>query len=81
MLTGLLNRRAMLEQLERQSSEQSGAAFPCVWPCLIWTTSSASTTSRHAMGDRVLQTFARVARDEVRGGDVLARWGVKSSCS
>ena len=76
VLTGLLNRRAMLEQLERQSSEQERRGVPmCLAVFDLDHFKRVNDELGHAMGDRVLQTFARVARDEVRGGDVLARWG------
>ena len=32
-------------------------------------------TYGHDVGDRVLQTVADTIKDELRGGDVLARWG------
>ena len=76
VLTGLLNRRAMLEQLDQQSNEQERRGTPmCLALFDLDHFKRINDELGHAMGDRVLKTFASVAQEEVRGGDVLARWG------
>jgi len=75
-LTGLLNRRAMLEVMSAEASglRRSGEILTVA---LIDLDHFKHINDRlgHAMGDRVLETFAEVARRELRGGDVVARWG------
>ena len=52
------------------------AGFLCAWPCWTSTTSNASTTIwATSGGDEVLRTFARIAQQGVRGGDVFGRYG------
>ena len=76
VLTGLLNRRAMLEQLDQQSNEQERRGTPmCLALFDLDHFKRINDEHGHAIGDRVLKTFASVAQEEVRGGDVLARWG------
>jgi diguanylate cyclase (GGDEF)-like protein len=75
-LTGLLNRRAMLEQLERHSSMQARDGAPmCL--CLFDLDHFKRVNDKlgHAMGDQVLKAFASVAQAEVRSGDIFSRWG------
>jgi diguanylate cyclase (GGDEF)-like protein len=74
-LTGLLNRRYFLqlataEHDNMQEGQQLGLA-------LIDLDHFKRVNDRygHVTGDRVLQTFAAVARSCVREGDVLARYG------
>ncbi len=77
-LTGLLNRRAMLDrmQLERRGHLRSGSAAAEL-PSWTLTTSRPSTTpTGHAAGNLVLQTADTVRRN-VRNTDVLARWGAR----
>lgn len=76
VLTGLLNRRAMLEQLDQQSNEQERRGTPmCLALFDLDHFKRINDELGHAMGDQVLKTFASVAQEEVRGGDILARWG------
>lgn len=75
-LTGLLNRRAMLDlmQLEHRRSLRSGR--PLLLALLdIDHFKPINDQHGHAMGDRALQAFAGTVRASVRDTDVLARWG------
>ena len=75
-LTGLLNRRAMLDrmQLEQRRSLRSGS--PLLIALLdIDHFKVVNDTHGHAAGDLVLQSFADTVRRNVRDTDVLARWG------
>jgi len=75
-LTGLLNRRAVLERLQVEFRERE-----CEGPLLCVALIDLDHFKRvndsfgHAMGDEVLRRFAAVAGQEMRSADVLARWG------
>jgi diguanylate cyclase (GGDEF)-like protein len=75
-LTGLHNRRHMLQLMEQQVSRQqrSGEGF-CL--ALIDLDNFKQINDRHGhhMGDLVLKTFADVIKTELRQTDVLGRWG------
>ena len=75
-LTGLINRRHMLELLEqeRQRCVRSGRTF-CVAMIDIDRFKDVNDQYGHAAGDEVLQRLAREALSAVRVADVLARWG------
>lgn len=75
-LTGLLNRRAMLDrmQLEQHRSLRSGSPLP-IAQLDIDHFKAVNDTHGHAAGDLVLQRFADTVRRNVRDTDVLARWG------
>ena len=75
-LTGLLNRRAMLDlmALEHHRSLRSGR--PLLLAQLdIDHFKPINDQHGHATGDRALQAFAGTVRACVRDTDVLARWG------
>lgn len=74
-LTGLANRRHFIDEARRRiqmlgHGRALGIAlvdmdhFKCI-----------NDTHGHAAGDEVLQGFARVAADNLRGGDLVARFG------
>jgi diguanylate cyclase len=75
-LTGLINRRHMLELLEqeRQRCVRSGHGF-CVAVIDIDHFKQINDRFGHAAGDAVLREFAREALAAIRIADVLARWG------
>ena len=75
-LTGLLNRRAMLDrmQLEQRRSLRSGSPL-LIAQLDIDHFKAVNDTHGHATGDLVLQSFADTVRRNVRDTDVLARWG------
>ena len=75
-LTGLINRRAMLDlmALEHRRSLRSGR--PLLLAQLdIDHFKPINDQHGHAAGDRALQAFAGTVRASVRDCDVLARWG------
>ena len=75
-LTGLINRRAMLDlmALEHRRSLRSGR--PMLLAQLdIDHFKPINDQHGHATGDRALQAFAGTVRASVRDTDVLARWG------
>jgi diguanylate cyclase (GGDEF)-like protein len=74
-LTGLYNRRHFLRKAEAELSRlraghQSGLAL-----IDLDYFKRVNDQHGHAVGDRVLQTFASVARSCLRDGDILARYG------
>lgn len=76
MLTGLLNRRAMVELLAQEQPRQRRAGGPMALALLdIDWFKRINDTHGHQVGDAVLQRFAEIARQQLRAGDALARWG------
>lgn len=75
-LTGLLNRRAMLDlmQLEQRRNQRTGRNLLLALLDLDHF-KAINDTHGHAAGDRALQAFTTTVRATVRGTDVLARWG------
>lgn len=75
-LTGLMNRRHMTTTLraevERQRRHPGLMSVALVDIDLF---KRINDHHGHAAGDGVLQAFARLARDELRSCDVVARWG------
>jgi diguanylate cyclase (GGDEF)-like protein len=75
-LTGLVNRRQMMlrieaefARLERSHEELAVALIDLDHFKRI------NDSHGHHVGDMVLQSFARLAGNELRGSDLLARWG------
>ena len=69
-LTGLQNRRALEEQMRHHGAQG--------FACLLFDIDhfkSINDRFGHARGDEVLQDVARLLRSEVRGGDIVCRWG------
>jgi len=76
MLTGLLNRRAMVELLAQEQPRQRRAGGPMALALLdIDWFKRINDGHGHQVGDAVLQRFAEIARQQLRAGDALARWG------
>jgi len=75
-LTGLANRRRLLEllELERQREARAGQAFSLA---VIDLDHFKAINDRHGhpVGDRVLRHFAREALTTIRTCDILGRWG------
>ncbi|WP_221632744.1 diguanylate cyclase [Delftia sp. HK171] len=75
-LTGLLNRRSMLELIELEQRRcLRGQRSMALAVLDLDHFKDINDTHGHAIGDRALQCFAHTVRHTVRGGDVLARWG------
>lgn len=75
-LTGLLNRRAMLELIaleERRNHRKKGQLVLAMLDLDHF--KPINDTHGHAVGDLTLQLFAKTARAALRDSDVLARWG------
>jgi diguanylate cyclase (GGDEF)-like protein len=75
-LTGLLNRRALLERVGRmaQSSAGQGCEFVVLFADLDGF-KAVNDTHGHHVGDRVLAAVARRIAETVRGVDLVARYG------
>jgi diguanylate cyclase (GGDEF)-like protein len=75
-LTGLLNRRAMLEELQREArrAARHGHRLSLVLVDLDHF-KRVNDSLGHRCGDRVLQTFASLAIEELRSTDRVGRWG------
>jgi len=75
-LTGCFNRRAMLERMAEESLRCVRSGHPM---CLVLMDldhfKHVNDVHGHAVGDEVLRGFAELARGQLRGTDVLARWG------
>ena len=76
VLTGLLNRRAMTDQLEDEMGRADRTAWPvCVALIDLDHFKRVNDQHGHRTGDEVLRTFAALAQGELRQVDRLARWG------
>jgi diguanylate cyclase len=71
-LTGLANRRALEMQL--QDRIVSGVSF-CALLFDMDSFKGINDRFGHDCGDQVLKLFARILNEQVRPGDVVARWG------
>jgi len=75
-LTGLLNRRAMVELLAREHPRIERGQGPLVVALLdIDFFKRINDEHGHGAGDEVLRRFAAVIKDQLRAADALARWG------
>ena len=75
-LTGLINRRAMLDLMALEHSRSLRSGRPLLLAQLdIDHFKPINDQHGHATGDRALQAFAGTVRASVRDTDVLARWG------
>lgn len=75
-LTGLFNRRHMVEIIEREVSraERSGVGMALVLIDLDHF-KQVNDTHGHQVGDEVLQAFADIAQAALRETDLVGRWG------
>jgi two-component system cell cycle response regulator len=75
-LTNLLNRRALLDVLERERGRADRHAYPLSLLLLdVDHFKVVNDTLGHAAGDAVLQGVARVLMTVARRSDCVARWG------
>lgn len=75
-LTGLYNRRFGIERLEEEMSRASRLGGPLSVIMLdIDHFKKINDTNGHLAGDRVIRRLAQVARNAVRKGDLLVRYG------
>lgn len=72
-LTGLSNRAALLDQLERLG--RTGTSGVAVLFCDLDRFKTVNDTLGHEVGDRLLQVVARRLTSAVRPGDIVARFG------
>jgi diguanylate cyclase (GGDEF)-like protein len=76
VLTGLPNRRAMLEALARSATHSRRGIMPfCVAMLDLDHFKHINDTLGHATGDIVLKRFADTMTLTLREGDVFGRWG------
>jgi diguanylate cyclase (GGDEF)-like protein len=75
-LTGLFNRRHMVEtlSLQKKFSDRGGRVF-CIGILDIDHFKRVNDTHGHGAGDEVLRNFAHAVQHELRESDVIARWG------
>lgn len=75
-LTGLFNRRHMVEALalQKKFSDRGGRVF-CLAILDIDHFKRVNDTHGHGAGDEVLRNFAQCVQHELRDSDVIARWG------
>jgi diguanylate cyclase (GGDEF)-like protein len=75
-LTGLLNRRAVQEELQNAVAHAQRHGRPLVVAMAdLDHFKQINDSFGHQVGDRVLQAFARAAERELRSTDRVARWG------
>jgi diguanylate cyclase (GGDEF)-like protein len=75
-LTGLTNRRSMMEALHSELGRARRSGEPlALLLCDVDRFKAINDTYGHAVGDEVLKTLAQVLRASLRGYDVCARWG------
>jgi diguanylate cyclase (GGDEF)-like protein len=75
-LTGVLNRRSLLERLEVQIADATrhGETFGVVL-CDVDGLKAVNDSAGHLVGNEVLKTLARAMRQATRSEDVVARFG------
>ena len=80
-LTQISNRRRLLEQVATafHTSRGTGKSL-CVCVCDIDNFKQVNDDCGHAVGDRVLSTFAQILREALRAGDIAGRLGGDEFC-
>ena len=76
LLTGLLNRRALGEQLEREARRAARYGRPLTLIMIdLDRFKRLNDEYGHLVGDQVLREFARRSAATLRDSDILGRWG------
>jgi diguanylate cyclase (GGDEF)-like protein len=76
LLTGLANRRAMMERIQGELDRSDrGYARPSLLMVDVDHFKQVNDGFGHEVGDRVLQALARALGSALRGYDLCARWG------
>jgi diguanylate cyclase (GGDEF)-like protein/PAS domain S-box-containing protein len=80
-LTQISNRRRLLEQVAMAFHNSRATGRPlCVCVCDIDKFKQVNDDCGHAVGDRVLSTFAQILREALRAGDIAGRLGGDEFC-
>jgi diguanylate cyclase (GGDEF)-like protein len=74
-LTGILNRRGLMERFSDLAGHRRGAFNLAVILIDLDHFKALNDTHGHDQGDRVLSAVAQVINGNVRSGDLAARWG------
>ncbi|RTZ61204.1 MAG: hypothetical protein DSZ31_00685 [Gammaproteobacteria bacterium] len=76
-LTGLLNRKALLEELKKEIEKikRHGKDNLCLCFVDMDFFKKINDTYGHAEGDKVLKEFAKILKSNVRVYDIVGRWG------
>lgn len=75
-LTGLANRRFMLEKMREETHRAERSSKPLLFAILdIDHFKQINDTYGHHAGDRALQSFSTLVQANIRAHDMLARWG------
>jgi diguanylate cyclase (GGDEF)-like protein/PAS domain S-box-containing protein len=80
-LTQISNRRRLLEQVGTAFHAARSSGKPlCICVCDIDNFKQVNDDCGHAVGDRVLSTFAQILRETLRNGDIAGRLGGDEFC-
>jgi diguanylate cyclase (GGDEF)-like protein len=76
-LTGLLNRKALLEELSKEIAKINRHNKDTLCLCFLDLDyfKKINDTYGHAEGDKVLKEFANILKDNLRVYDIVGRWG------
>jgi len=76
-LTGLLNRKALIETLKKEISriQRTGKDNLCLCFVDMDYFKKVNDTYGHAEGDKVLKEFAQILKSSIRIYDIAGRWG------
>ncbi|WP_443748539.1 GGDEF domain-containing protein [Asticcacaulis solisilvae] len=74
-LTGIFNRRGLMERFNELAGHRRGAFSLAVILLDLDHFKALNDTHGHDQGDRVLSAVAQVINGNVRSGDLAARWG------
>ncbi|HEX5365026.1 MAG TPA: GGDEF domain-containing protein [Gallionella sp.] len=78
-LTGVPNRRSLMDQAERALARRSGKPL-ALFMIDVDHFKLINDTHGHPAGDEVLRQISRLLEERLRGGDVLGRYGGEEFC-